>query len=216
MADIKACLFDLDGVIVDTAIYHYYAWSRLCKGFGYELSEEENEQLKGISRAESLNILLRKGGVEATEAQKQDMMALKNGWYLEYVNAMKPDEILPGVVHFLDLLKESSRKIGLGSASKNAMHIIEKIGLLPYFDVVIDGTKVTRGKPDPQTFSLGAEAVGVHPERCVVFEDAQAGIDAALAGGMYAIGVGKPEVLGHAHMVIPGFADIGLDILDAL
>ncbi len=216
MAEIKACLFDLDGVIVDTAKYHFLAWGRLCKEFGYELSEEENENLKGISRAESLNILLRKAGKEASEAEKQEMMARKNGWYLDHVNAMKPDEILPGVKDFMEALRQKGIRIGLGSASKNALPIVEKIGVLPYLEVVIDGNKVTRGKPDPQTFSLGAEAIGVEPRHCVVFEDAVAGIDAALAGGFFAIGVGKPEILGHAHKVIPGFQDVKLSIFDDL
>ncbi len=215
-ADIKACLFDLDGVIVDTAKYHYLAWRRLCNELGFDLSEEENESLKGISRAESLDILLKKGGVSLAASEKQNLMARKNGWYLDYVDTMKSDEILPGVMGFLKLLKASGRKMGLGSASKNALPILEKIGVMPYFDVVIDGNKVTKGKPDPQTFQLGAAALEILPQNCVVFEDAGAGIEAALAGGMYAIGVGDSAVLAGAHLVIPGFDGIGLDIFNKL
>jgi len=215
-AEIKACLFDLDGVIVDTAKYHYLAWRRLCNELGFELSEEENESLKGISRAGSLEILLRKGGVSLSQKEKEGLMARKNGWYLDYVDTMEADEILPGVLGFLKVLKASGRKIGLGSASKNALPILEKIGVVPFFDVVIDGNKVTKGKPDPQTFQLGAAALGVLPAHCVVFEDAGAGVEAALAGGMYAIGVGDSAILAGAHLVIPGFEGIGLDIFNKL
>lgn len=214
MADVKACIFDLDGVIVDTAKFHFLAWRRLGREFGFDLTEEENEGLKGISRAKSLDILLEKSGVEATPEEREDMMARKNGWYLEYVNTMNAGDTLPGVSDFLDKVKASGRKMALGSASKNAVPILRRIDLLKTFDAVIDGTKVTRGKPHPETFLLGAEALYVAPENCVVFEDASAGIEGALAAGMYAVGVGTPEVLGKAHLVIPGFADRGLEIFD--
>jgi beta-phosphoglucomutase len=216
MADIKACLFDLDGVIVDTAKYHYLAWRRLCNELGFDLTREENEALKGISRVESLNILLEKGGVKATEDQKNDMMDRKNAWYLEYIDHMSNDEALPGALEFLREVKESGRKTALGSASKNSMRILEALEIVNLFDAVIDGTKVSKGKPDPQTFTLGAEALGVHPSKCVVFEDAQAGVEAALAGGMYIIGIGDPEVLNRANLVIPGFEGVGIDIFDKL
>ncbi len=214
MSEIKSCLFDLDGVIVDTARYHFQAWKRLCKELGFDLSHDENEELKGIGRAESLEILLRKGGVSLSDSEKAHYMKIKNDWYLELVDTMASDEILPGVVNFLDEVKQSGRKIALGSASKNAIKILEKVGILGLFDAVIDGTKVTRGKPDPQTFTLGAEATGAMPNECVVFEDALAGVDAALAGGMYVIGVGEPDVLNKAHKVIPGFAGVGVSLLD--
>lgn len=214
MSDIKSCLFDLDGVIVDTARYHYQAWKRLCNELGFDLSHEENEELKGISRAESLEILLEKGGVSLSQTEKDHYMRIKNDWYLELVDTMASDEILPGVVDFLNAIKQSGRKIALGSASKNAVKILTKVGILDLFDAVIDGTKVTRGKPDPQTFTLGAEATGAKPSECVVFEDAVAGVAAALAGGMYAIGVGDPIVLNKAHKVIPGFDGLGVELLE--
>jgi beta-phosphoglucomutase len=216
MADIRACLFDLDGVIVDTAHYHFLAWRRLCNELGFDLTPEENEALKGISRAESLNIILQKGGVEVSDEGKNEMMFRKNGWYLEYVNAMRPDEILPGAREFLEKVKASGRKIALGSASKNARPIIEKIEVLHLFDAIVDGNKVTRGKPDPQTFELGAWELGVEPAHCVVFEDAIAGIEAARSAGMYAIGVGQAHILNQAHIVIPGFQGVGLEIFDEL
>lgn len=216
MAEINTCIFDLDGVIVDTAKYHFKAWKRLCKELGFDLSEEENEMLKGISRVESLEILLKKGGVSLSPKEKESALTRKNEWYLGYVDAMDRSEILPGVVDFMEKVKKSGRKTALGSASKNAMRILEKIQVVSLFDTIIDGTKVTRGKPDPQTFLLGAEATQTRAENCVVFEDAAAGIEAAKAGGMYAVGVGDPEVLYRADRIIPGFEEVDLELLLAL
>lgn len=216
MALIRACIFDLDGVLVDTAHYHYLAWKRLCNELGFDLTEEENEELKGISRVESMEILLKKGGVTLSDADKKQYMDMKNEWYLEYVDTMAGGEVLPGVVPFLYDVKESGRKIVLGSASKNAVKILTRVGLVNLFDDIIDGTKVTKGKPHPQTFTLGAQAAGVKPKECVVFEDAAAGIEAALAAKMYAIGVGNPDILKKAHRVIPGFQQVKIDMLKEL
>lgn len=216
MALIKACIFDLDGVLVDTAHYHYLAWKRLCNELGFDLTEEENEELKGISRVESMEILLKKGGVTLSDADKKQHMDMKNEWYLDYVDTMAGGEVLPGVVPFLYDVKESGRKIVLGSASKNAIKILTRVGLVNLFDDIIDGTKVTKGKPNPQTFTLGAQAAGVKPKECVVFEDAAAGIEAALAAKMYAIGVGSPDILKKAHRVIPGFQQVKIDMLKEL
>jgi len=216
MAEIKACLFDLDGVIVDTAKYHYKAWKRLCNELGFDLTEEENESLKGISRAESLNILLKKGKVSLSEKKKEELMIRKNGWYLEFIYKMDSDETLPGAISFLKLVRESGRKIALGSSSKNALTILEALNIVDLFDAVIDGTKVSKGKPDPQTFQLGAEALKMHPCECVVFEDAQAGVEAALAGGMVVVGVGEEQTLSRANLVIPGFENVGIELFDKL
>lgn len=216
MSEIKTCIFDLDGVIVDTAKYHFKAWRRLCRELGFDLTEAENEALKGISRVDSLEILLKNGNINLSTAEKEACLHRKNLWYLEYVDRMTRDEILPGVIAFLDKVKTSGRKIVLGSASKNAMRILDKIAILPYFDAVIDGTKITRSKPDPQTFVLGAEAVGTSPAHCVVFEDAAAGIRAAKAARMYAVGVGDPKILQEADRVIPGFKEVDLELLLAL
>lgn len=216
MALIKACIFDLDGVLVDTARYHYEAWKRLCNELGFDLTEAENEDLKGISRVESMEILLKKGGVTLSDDDKKKYMDMKNEWYLDYVDTMAGEEVLPGVVPFLYDVKESGRKIILGSASKNAVKILTRVGLVNLFDDIIDGTKVTKGKPHPQTFTLGAQAAGVKPKECVVFEDAAAGIEAALAAKMYAVGVGDPELLKKAHRVIPGFQQVKIDMLKEL
>ncbi len=216
MGKIKACIFDLDGVIVDTAKYHYQAWRRLANSMGFDFSEAENEQLKGVSRMQSLDIILNIGGVEKSDEEKQELAAKKNSWYQELIDDMTSEEILPGVLDFINGIQAQGIHIALGSASKNAPRILEKIKLTHYFEVIIDGTKFTKSKPDPEVFLNGANALGIAPAHCVVFEDAPKGVQAALNGGMYAIGVGEPANLGHADLVIPGFKDVTPDLLDQL
>jgi len=210
---IKACLFDLDGVVVDTARYHYIAWNKIAEELGFHFSEQDNERLKGVSRMESLDILLDVGGINIDSAQKTELAEKKNNLYVSYIRQMTPDEILPGVIRFLDELHKNNLLIALGSASKNAMFILDKIGLAQKFDAVIDGNKVFRAKPDPEVYLKGASELGVSPENCLVFEDAQAGIDAARKGGMSVIGIGKVENLKNADFVIPGFANMNIDQL---
>jgi len=204
----KACLFDLDGVLVDTAIYHFKAWRALGQNFGYQLTEEQNEQLKGISRVESLDRILNWAGVQASEEDKSKWLIEKNEHYLELISQMNPNEILPGVSDFLDQIKKEGYLIALGSASKNAEIILNKTGLMHWFDAIIDGNKVTKSKPDPEVFLKGAEALGVSPAECIVFEDAVAGVEAAKTGGMKAIGIGEVSVLNHADKVISSFEGI--------
>lgn len=217
MNKIKACIFDLDGVICDTAKYHYKAWKKLANELGFDFTEDDNEKLKGVSRVESLNLILSWGGIEATDEEKLAMADKKNAWYVEYMERMTPDEILPGVRNFLDGLKKKNVKIALGSASKNSMMILEKLNLVPYFDAIIDGTKTTKSKPDPEVFLMGAEAMGLTPKDCIVFEDAEKGVEAALVGGFYTVGVGNHDILDEAHIVIPGFEYIDFEeVMDAL
>ena len=204
----KACLFDLDGVLVDTAIYHFQAWKMLGENFNYQLTEEQNEQLKGVSRVESLNRILNWASYTATEEQKEIWLKEKNDNYLQLIMNMNPSEILPGVVDFLGQIKADGSKIALGSASKNAEIILEKTHLTPWFDLIIDGNKVSKSKPDPEVFLKGAEGLGLLPSECIVFEDAQAGVEAAIAGGMKVIGIGEASVLGDANKVIPNFVGI--------
>ncbi len=214
--NIQACIFDLDGVIVDTAKYHYKAWRRLANSLDFDFTEAQNEQLKGVSRMESLNIILKIGNKILDEAQKTALTKQKNDWYLEQVADMKSDEILPGVVDFLNELQTKNIRTALGSASKNAVLTLEKVNLLNYFEVIIDGTKTTRSKPDPQVFQLGAQGLGIAPENCIVFEDAAKGIVAARSAGMYAIGVGNADELAHAHAVIPSFEQINFEKIKVL
>lgn len=213
MTNIKACLFDLDGVIVDTAKYHYLAWRRLAQELGFEFTEQDNERLKGVSRMKSLEILLEIGGLSFDECAMEELAAKKNAWYVEYISKMDSSEILPGVLNFLKTLRENNIKTALGSVSKNAMLILKNVGIVNYLDAVIDGTKITNAKPHPEVFLKGAEELGVTPEDCVVFEDAQAGIEAAVNAGMHSVGVGSPEILGKADFVIKGFEEMNLDRL---
>ncbi len=210
----KACLFDLDGVLVDTAIYHFKAWRMLGENFGYQLTEEQNEQLKGVSRVESLNRILVWASFSATEEQKEIWLKEKNDNYLSLISGMNPTEILPGVVDFLSQIKADGYKIGLGSASKNAEIILEKTELMPWFDLIIDGNKVSKSKPDPEVFLKGAEGLGLLPHECIVFEDAQAGVEAAKSGGMKVIGIGEASVLKEADKVISNF--VGINSADLL
>lgn len=207
-------LFDLDGVIVDTAVYHFQAWKRLANALGFDIDEEFNEQLKGISRIDSLERILAHGGVSLSPADFNQWATQKNTWYLELIEQMTPEHLLPGVADFFADCKKHHISCGLGSASKNATKILEKIGLLNDFDALVDGNSVTRSKPDPEVFLKGAELLHVPPQACVVFEDAQAGIQAAKTAGMKSIGIGDPKVLAEADWVIPSFVSVTVqDIL---
>jgi beta-phosphoglucomutase len=214
MSNIKACIFDLDGVVVDTAKYHFLAWRRLANELGFEFTEEDNERLKGVSRMDSLDILLEIGKKNFDAATKEELAAKKNAWYVEYITKMDESEILPGVKDFMKLLKKENIKISLGSVSKNAMTILNGIHLTEYFDAIIDGNKVKRAKPDPEVFLNAALELNVSPTECVVFEDATAGIEGAINAHMVSVGIGSPKILNKANKVIPGFQDIDLSILE--
>jgi beta-phosphoglucomutase len=215
MTLIKACIFDLDGVIVDTAKYHFIAWKQLADELGFEFTKTHNELLKGVSRMRSIDILLEIGNIEKSEAEKQVLAAEKNERYVAFISRMTPDEILPGVHQFLHGLKEKGIRIALGSASKNAPMILERIALAHLFDAVVDGNQVAKAKPDPGVFLKGAEKVKTDPSECIVFEDAMAGIEAAKAGGMRCVGIGNADILGEADLVIPGFMDFTVEKLFA-
>jgi len=205
MPTVQACLFDLDGVIVDTAKYHYLAWRQLANQLGFDLTLQQNELLKGISRMESLEIVLEIGGVKLDEEEKLKLAAEKNVRYLELCKQITPDDALRGVRDFLDELRANAIKVGLGSASKNAGIILTNLDMLSYFDTIVDGNRVTKGKPDPQVFLMGAEDLAVSPEFCIVFEDAVAGIQSAKAAGMIGVGIGEASILTEADYVMPGF-----------
>jgi len=213
MNDIKACIFDLDGVIVDTAVYHYKAWKRLANELGFDFTEHDNEKLKGVSRMASLDLILQWGGLTKTDAEKQELADKKNAWYVDMINHMTPAEILPGAKEFVESCKSAGIKTALGSASKNAGTILEKVGIDHLFDVVIDGNQVSKPKPDPEVFLKGAEELHIPPANCVVFEDAIAGVEAAIAGGMKAVGIGSPDVLGEANLVVKGLNEMTIEKL---
>jgi len=217
MQKVKAIIFDLDGVVVDTAVFHYQAWKRLANELGFDLTPEQNEQLKGISRLESLDILLAIGklNIESQE-EKEKFATKKNEWYRENILKMTPNDILPGVKNFLIDLKNTNYKIAIGSSSKNAGTILERIGFDSFFDAVVDGLKISKSKPNPEVFLKAAKELNTDPENCLVFEDAAAGIEAAKRAGMHAIGVGEYENLSKADKVIPNFANMRVIMIDNL
>jgi beta-phosphoglucomutase len=204
---INACIFDLDGVLVDTAHYHFLAWKRLAKEFKYELTEEINEQLKGVSRMQSLEIILKEAHVTLPEPEKLELADRKNTWFVEYVDAMKPDELFPGVLQLFQQLKEGGVKIGLASSSKNAQSIISILGITSYFDAMVDGTMIVNSKPDPEIFLLAAKKLGLPPGACIVFEDAEAGVEAAVKAGMKCVGVGNSAQLSKANKIVKNIGD---------
>ena len=208
-----ACIFDLDGVLVDTAKYHFKAWKRLTDMLGIDFTENDNERLKGVSRMASLEIILEIGNMQLDERKKLEYATLKNNWYIEYISKMTPSEILPGCIRFITELKKEKILIAIGSASKNTPMILERVGIQGMFDAVADGNNITKAKPDPEVFLKAAEMIGIRPEECVVFEDAVAGVQAALNAGMMCIGIGSPEVLTKAHFVVPGLYEMNMEKL---
>jgi beta-phosphoglucomutase len=212
----KGIIFDLDGVIVDTAKYHYLAWKKLANQLGFEFTEEQNELFKGVSRKRCLDILLEMGNLSATQEQKDVWMIEKNNDYLAYIEKMDDSEILPDVPKILTLLKENAIPIALGSASKNALPILEKVGLAHLFDVIVDGNSVTKAKPDPEVFLMAAKKMNLSPSNCIVFEDAVAGIEAANAANMISIGIGDKEVLSQATFIFKDFTEISTDFMKNL
>lgn len=213
---IQACIFDLDGVIVDTAHYHFLAWKRLANELGFDLTEEQNEKLKGISRIQSLDILLSIGEIEASSAEKLIMADRKNNWFVEYIEKMSPNEIFPGVKDILHDLRAKGLKTALASSSKNAKRVVNLLGIENEFDTLVDGTMIIHSKPHPEIFLLAAHRLQIAPGQCVVFEDAEAGVEAALAAGMKCIGVGSPQLLSKANKVILRTGDFELSCLQEL
>jgi beta-phosphoglucomutase len=201
---LKACIFDLDGVIVDTAKYHYLAWKKLAIMLNIGFNEVDNERLKGVSRMASLNIILDLGKMKPDDKTKEEYAALKNRWYLDYIGRMTPAEILPGSLEFISELKNTGIKTAIGSASKNTPLILERLGIADLFDAVADGNVVKNAKPDPEVFLTAAKMLGVLPKYCVVFEDAVAGVESALNAGMHCVGIGSKKILTNAHFVISG------------
>ena len=212
----KAFIFDLDGVIVDTAKYHYLAWQKIANELNIEFTHEHNELLKGVSRVRSLDIILELGKVEASQEDKDRWLVQKNEDYLSYLVDMDESEILPGVFPILKFLKENNQPIALGSASKNARPILEKTGLLSYFDAVVDGNDVTNAKPDPEVFLMAAKLLNATPENSIVFEDSVAGVQAANIGNMTSIGIGDASTLHEAKHIFKDFTAIDTHFIEEL
>lgn len=212
----EACIFDLDGVIVDTVPAHYVAWKEIANELGISFTKEDNEQLKGVSRTESMKRILTLGDMEKSDEEILDYTNRKNAIYVDIISKMTKDDILPGVLTFLDQLKANNIQIAVGSSSKNTPTILKAVGLDKAFATVVDGNQIIHSKPDPEVFLIGARRLGFAPEDCVVFEDAYSGVEAALNGNFKCIGVGQPEVLGKAHKVIPNLKNIDIEVFSNL
>jgi beta-phosphoglucomutase len=212
----KAFIFDLDGVIVDTAKYHFIAWQKISSQLGIEFTPEHNEELKGVSRVRSLDIILEIGKINISQEDKNRWLHQKNEDYLSYIVNMDQTEILPGVLPVLQFLKERNQKIALGSASKNARPILEKTGIIDYFDAIVDGNDVTNAKPNPEVFLRAAKLIGATNENAIVFEDSVAGIQAAKTAKMISIGIGEESILHEAKYIFKDFTYIDTSFIEAL
>ena len=211
----KAFIFDLDGVIVDTARYHFLAWQKLAQELGIEFTPEHNEELKGVSRVRSLDIILELGKINVTQEDKNRWLVQKNDDYLSYLKYIDNSEILPGVMPILQFLKDNNQAIALGSASKNARPILEKTGIIDYFDAIVDGNDVSNAKPDPEVFLQAAKLLGTNPENAIVFEDSVAGIQAANIANMTSIGIGQETILQDAKYIFKDFTYMDTSFIDA-
>lgn len=204
----KGAIFDLDGVLVDTAVYHFAAWKELASKLGFEFTEADNERLKGVSRMKSLEILLSIGKIDASAEQKEKWANEKNERYVKLLENLNEDSLLSGAKQYLTKLHNDGILIALGSASKNAPLILKKTGIEDMFDAIVDGNFVSKAKPDPEIFLKGAELLGLKPHDCTVFEDSQAGIEAARAGGFSVVAVDKYNVLKDADKYVNSLADM--------
>ena len=210
---IRGFIFDLDGVLTDTAEYHYRGWKRLADEDGIQFTREDNEQLRGIPRRESLMLILK--GQLYTEERILEMMERKNNYYLEFIQEVSPKDLLPGARELLEEIRRAGLKSALGSASKNAPDVINRLGITNLLDAVSDGNSVQRQKPAPDLFLHAAKQLGLLPEECVVVEDASAGVDAGRAAGMLTVGLGPMERVGHADVILPNLSGVKLaDILE--
>src|SRR5680860_36095 len=212
----KGFIFDLDGVIVDTAKFHYLAWRKLANNLGFDITEDQNEQLKGISRLRSLEIILEWGKVNLSQDEFMEQMALKNDNYLSYISSMTKKDLLPGVSNVIAYLSENNIPFALGSASKNARIILEKTGLIQKFNAVVDGNDVTKAKPNPEVFLIAASKLKIGPENCIVFEDSVAGIQAANTAEMISVGIGEKDILNEADFIFSDFSEIKIDFINQL
>ena len=210
---LKAVIFDLDGVITDSAKFHYLAWKSLADEFGISFDEEYNEKLKGVSRMDSLDLILQKGNIMLPLEEKEVLADRKNGLYKEYIKQITPKDVLPGIENFLQELKSEDIKMAIASASKNAFFIIKQLGMEDCFDYIVDAGKIERSKPFPDVFLAAAEAVGVLPKECIGVEDANSGIEAIKAAGMFAVGVGTESQMQNADIVLSTTAELSLAAL---
>ncbi|WP_324719287.1 beta-phosphoglucomutase [Salinimicrobium sp. HB62] len=212
----KGIIFDLDGVIVDTAKFHYLAWRKMANDLGFDITLEQNEKLKGVSRVNSLQQILGWGNKTVTETEFEELMSSKNDDYLARIAHMDDDDLLPGVKKSLDYLTQNNVPFALGSASKNARPILKGLKIEQRFKAIVDGNDVSKAKPDPEVFLIAAEKLGIPPQECVVFEDSVAGIEAANAAGMVSVGIGDKEILKEADYNFADFTEIDDKFLEQI
>lgn len=212
----KGFIFDLDGVIVDTAKYHFLAWKKLANEIGIDFTAKQNEQLKGVSRVKSLEKILSWGNKIISQDEFTELMAKKNTDYLSFIAKMNEDEILPDVPKTLNLLIDYNQSIALGSASKNAREILSKVNLIKKFEVIVDGNNVIKAKPDPEVFLNAANSLNIDASNCIVFEDSVAGVQAANKANMISIGIGEKDVLHEANYVFKDFTEISIEFIEKL
>lgn len=213
MNETKGIIFDLDGVIVDTAKFHYLAWRRLANRMGFDISHQQNEQLKGVSRARSLENILSWGNKTVSATEFDRLMASKNEEYLASISNMSEKDLLPGVQPVLEYLKQDHIPFALGSASKNSRVILKSLKIHDWFTAIVDGNDVSKAKPDPEVFLIAAEKLGLEPKDCIVFEDAVAGIEAARAAGMTTVGIGDKKILAEADHNFDDFTEVTVEVL---
>jgi len=218
MSKFEAVIFDLDGVITDTAEYHYLAWKALGEDLGIPFDHAFNETLKGVSRMDSLERILELGGRQNdfTLAEKEELATKKNDHYVRLIQDVSPKDILPGIEQFLIDLRATGYKIAMASASKNAFTVTDSLGLNDYFDHIVDAAKVVNSKPDPEVFLKAAEFIGVEPEKCIGVEDAAAGVTAINDAGMFAIAIGTDEGLNHAQIILESTAELTIAVIENL
>lgn len=207
----KACIYDLDGVITDTAKYHYQSWKWVADQLEYHLTEKQNQKLKGVGRKESLEKIIKWSGNRISEADKQRYLLKKNAMYLEFIDTMTPDEVFPGFKEFNDLAKVQGIKVAIGSSSRNAIRIIDKLDLVLEFHAIVDGGMTENSKPEPDIFLLAAEKLQCDPSECLVIEDSQAGLTAAKKAGMKSILYGEDKGLKGAHLQIDDWSKADLE-----
>jgi beta-phosphoglucomutase len=208
---LEAVIFDLDGVVVYTDAYHYKAWKKLADREGWKFDETLNDRLRGVSRMASLQIILDHNGIDLPDDQKAALATVKNEDYKAFLEEIDDSALVVGSLDFIRALRNRGVPTGLGSSSKNAAVVLEKLGIADLFDAVVTGNDISRSKPDPEIFLKGAGRLGVAPERTWVFEDAASGVDAARAGGMVSVGFGPSEGLDHADIRVHSFAEIDVD-----
>lgn len=211
---IEAYIFDMDGVLVSTEKYHFASWKRLAETLGFSIDEEFNEQLKGVSRAVCIDLIVAHGNLQKSQEEKDMLAAQKNEWFLEYISEISQKDVLQGVLSFLQSAKQKNIKMAVGSASKNAPLLLQKMGITHFFDAIVDGNSITNAKPNPEVFLKAAQNMNVSPQKCLVFEDAQSGVTAAKRAGMFCVGIGNSEILSEADVCFPGFATISIEKLE--